>query len=174
MPMDNRNTQPHITSLEQTLRQLFSLHSELLELLKRKRDILRASDTQAMIGLCTLEHEKVQKIAELEKQRLNLVADLTLAVDPQAKQPLSMSQLADELGEPVRGRLLVMRHQLLEQMKAVHEETGIVRRATEALAKHMHGIVQTIGALSAGVSTYGSRGAFPQQNTAVSTFSATA
>ncbi len=172
--MDNTSTQTQVTSLEQTLRQLLSLHSELLELLKRKRDVLRASDTRAVIGLCTLEHEKIQKIADLEKQRLNQVADLTLLVDPQAKQPLSMSQLADSLGEPARGRLLVLRHQLLDRMKSVHEETGIVRRATETLAKHMHGIVQTIGALSSGASTYGSRGAFPQSNAAVSTFSATA
>ncbi len=163
-----------LAPLEQTLRQQLTLHSELLELLKRKRDVLRGNDTKAAIDLCTLEHEKVQKIAELEKQRLNLVADLTLSVDPQAREPIRMAELAEQLGEPARGRLLVLRQQLLEQMKAVHTETGIVRRATETLAKHMHGIVQTIGALSAGVSTYGSRGAFPQSNTAVSTFSATA
>ncbi len=172
--MDNSNASTQTASLEQTLRQQLSLHSELLELLKRKRDVLRSSDTRAAIGLCTLEHEKIQKIAELEKHRLELVAELTLSVDPQAKEPLSMSELADRLGEPARGRLLVLRHQLLERMKAVHYETGIVRRATETLSKHMNGIVQTIGALSAGVSTYGNRGAFPQSNTAVSTFSATA
>jgi 23S rRNA A2030 N6-methylase RlmJ len=172
--MDSRTIQTQIASLEQTLRQQLSLNSELLELLKRKRDVLRASDTQAVIGLCTLEHEKIQKIADLERQRLNQAADLTLLVDPQASEPMNLAELADHLGEPSRGRLLVMRHQLLDRMKAVHEETVIVRSATEALAKHMHGIVQTIGALSAGVSTYGNRGAFPQSNTAVSTFSATA
>lgn len=168
--MDNN----HVTQLEQTLRELLTLHAELLELLKNKRDVLRSSDTRAAIGLCTLEHEKILKIAELEKQRLNIVADMTLVIDPQAKEPLRMAKLADHLPEPARGKLLVLRQQLLERMKAVHHETGIVRRATETLAKHMNGIVQTIGALSAGVSTYGSRGALPQSNTAVSTFSATA
>ena len=172
--MLNINTSTRITQLEQNLHQLLSLHGELLELLKKKRDVLRSSDTRAAIDLCTLEHEKLQKIAELEKQRLQLVADLTLTFNPQAKEPLRMGELAEQLGEPDRGKLLVLRQQLLEQMKAVHHESGIVRRATESLAKHMHGIVQTIGALSAGVSTYGSRGALPQSNTAVSTFSATA
>jgi hypothetical protein len=172
--MANTNTHALVVTLETTLRQLLDLHTELLELLKRKRDVVRGNDSRAAVALCVLEHEKVLKIAELEKQRLNLVADLTLAIDRDAREPLRMGELADRLGEPVRGRLLVARQQLLEKMKSVQEETNIVRRATEALAKHMHGIVQTLGALSAGVSTYGSRGAFPQHNTAVSTFSATA
>ncbi len=170
----NAHTPARIASLEQVLRQQLSLHGELLELLKRKRDVLRSNDTKAAIDLCTLEHEKIHKIAELEKQRLGLIAEMTLSIDPQAKEPMRMAELAQRFEEPTRGRLLVLRQQLLERMKAVHTETGIVRRATETLAKHMHGIVQTIGALSTGVSTYGSRGAFPQGNTAVSTFSATA
>ncbi|GAB4197506.1 MAG: hypothetical protein Kow00105_11560 [Phycisphaeraceae bacterium] len=163
-----------VSSLENTLRQLLVLHTELLELLKRKREVVRGSDSKATVALCMLEQEKVQKIAELEKQRLTLVAELTLALDPTASQPLRMVELAERLAEPIRGRLLVTRMQLLEKMRQVQEETGVVRRATEALANHMQGIVQTLGALSAGVATYGSRGAFPQRNTAVSTFSATA
>lgn len=172
--MTEANATNLLTSLETTLKQLHSLHSELLELLKRKREVVRSSDRHAMTGLCVLEHEKLQKIAELEKQRLTQVADLTLKVDPRAKQPLRMAELADCLREPVRGRLLVARQQLIERMKEVQQENNIVRRATESLANHMQGIVQTLGALSVGVATYGSGGAFPQQNTAVSTFSATA
>lgn len=161
-------------SLESTLKQLLNLHGELLELLTRKREVVRGNDSHAVTGLCVLEHEKVQKITELEKRRLMQVAELTLKTDPQAKEPLRMTELADRLGEPVRGRLLVARQQLIERMQQVQQETNIVRRATESLANHMHGIVQTLGALSAGVTTYGRGGAFPQQNTAVSTFSATA
>ncbi len=163
-----------VLKLEATLKQQLSLHGELLELLQRKREVLRTSDNNALTGVCVLEHEKMQKIAELEKQRLKLVAQLTLMVEPGAREPLRMAQLADKLGEPVRGRMLVARHQLLEKMKQVQAETNIVRRATEAMANHLQGVVQTLGALSAGVATYGRRGALPQKNAAVSTFSATA
>jgi len=163
-----------VTSLQATLREQLDLHAQLLELLKRKRDTLQANDNQAMTGVCVLEHEKLSKIADLEKQRLKLVADLTLKVDPRAQSPLKMADLAEQLGEPARGNLLVLRQQLLEGMQAVQQETHVVRRATEALSRHMHGIVQTLGALSAGIATYGSRGSLPQSNTAVSTFSATA
>jgi len=171
--MDNK-APALIVSLEQVIRQLLGLHGELLDLLKRKQDKLRANDAQAMVDYCKLEHEKVQRIAELEKRRLTLAADLTLAIDPGSAEPMRLAELAERLDEPVRGRLLVSRQQLLEKMKQVQEETSVVRRATETLAKHMQGIIQTIGAISTGVSTYGSGGAFPRQATAVSTFSATA
>lgn len=172
--MDKKKAHALIVSLEQTLQQQLGLHRELLDLLKRKRDVLRVNDARATVDLCGLEHEKVQKVAELEKLRLRLVADLTLVVDPDAAEPMRLADLAERLDEPARGRLLVSRQQLLEQMKRVQQETSVVRRATETLAKHMQGIIQTIGAISSGASTYGSRGAFPQQNTALSTFSATA
>lgn len=172
--MPDVKTTKQITGLEGVLRQLIDLHGELLELLKRKRDLVRANDSRAMTGVCVLEHEKLQKIAELEKRRLMLVAELTLTVNPKAQAPLRMAELAERLGEPVCGRLLVARQQLLEKMMHVQQETHVVHRATETLARHMQGIVQTLGALSAGIATYGSRGAFPQTNTAVSTFSATA
>jgi len=172
--MPDVNATSHIVSLQEALRQLLDLHTELLELLKRKRDVIKINDSRAMTNLCVLEHEKLQKIAQLEKQRLKLVADITLKIDPRAKAPLAMTELADHLGEPVRGQLLVSRQQLLERMKEVQTETNVVRRATEALTKHMHGIIQTLGALSSGVATYGSGGSLPQSNAAVSTFSATA
>lgn len=172
--MPDANTTNMVKTLESTLQQLLGLHSELLELLKRKREILRSSDNAAMTDLCILEHEKVQKVAELEKRRLTQVAELTLKVDPQAREPMRMAELADRLGEPMRGRLLVARHQLLDRMKQVQQENNIVRRATESLANHMSGMVRTLGALSTGVATYGRGGTLPQRNTAVSTFSATA
>jgi flagellar FlgN protein len=171
--MDSKVT-ASTASLEQVLRQLLVLHTELLDLLRRKQDKLRTNDAKAMIDFCALEHEKVQGITDLEKHRLKLVAELTLAVDPGAAEPMRLGELAGRLDEPVRGRLLVQRQQLLEKMKQVQSETSVVRRATETLSKHMQGIIQTIGAISTGVSTYGSGGAFPQRSTAVSTFSATA
>jgi len=171
--MDNKSL-ALIASLEQVIGQLLRLHGELLELLKRKQDKLRANDANGTMDLCKLEHEKVTRIAELEKHRLTLAADLTLVVDPNAAEPMRLAELAERLDEPVRGRLLVLRQQLLEKMARVQNETSIVRRATETLAKHMQGIIQTIGAITTGVSTYGSGGAFPQRNAAVSTFSATA
>ena len=120
------------------------------------------------------ENAVVQQISELEKKRLQLVADLTLALDPQAAQPLKLAELAQRLDEPDRGRLLVLRQQLLERMAEVRRQTNVARRATESLVSHMQGLVQSIGAACSGMSIYASNGAPPPQAMVLSTFNTTA
>jgi hypothetical protein len=59
-------------------------------------------------------------------------------------------------------------------MQSVRNDTGVARRAAEALVAHMHGLVQTIGACVTGVGVYCRGGALPKAASAVSTFQATA
>lgn len=164
----------HTAALESVLQQQVQAHEALLSLLERRRQAMRTADTRAVNELCALENEKVQAISELEKQRLTLVAKLTLAIDPTAAEPMRMGELAERLPEPARGRLLVLRHQLMQRMARVREASSVARRAAEALMKHVHGLVQTIGVLSTGVSTYSQQGQPPRQATAVSTINLTA
>jgi hypothetical protein len=163
-----------VAALELIVQQLVALHGELIDLLHRKRQALREGRSGAIGELCALENEKIQAISELEKRRLELVARITLLIDDQAAQPMRMGELAERLPEPVRGRLLILRQQLRDRLLDVQQRAAVARRATESLMKHLHGVVQTIGALSTGVSTYSSRGARPPRAIAVSTFSMTA
>ena len=64
---------------------------------------------------------------------------------PSAVAPMRMRDMADRLPEPARGRLLVLREQLRERIARVKEESSVTRRATEALLKHMQGLVHTLG-----------------------------
>src|SRR5690606_29211509 len=122
------------------LQQQVQAHEALLSLLQRKREALRTGGTRAMTELAALENEKVQLISELEKHRLTLVAELTLALVPDAAEPMRLGELAERMPEPARGRLLVLRHQLRERMEQVREASSVLRRATEALMKHVHGL----------------------------------
>lgn len=171
--MDAR-TQHDIQRLEATLARLLDRHNQLLGLLQRKRDAMRAGDTHGMTELAQLEHEVVQQVSELEKARLEQVAQLTLGVRPDAAEPMKLGELAEALPEPERGRLLVSRQQLLEAMQRVQHETTVARRAAESLVKHVTGLIQTIGALSTGVSTYSSRGDAPGAQANLSTINLTA
>lgn len=162
-----------MATLEATLSQQISLHEQLCQLMQRKRDAMRRGDHVMMNELCDLENEKVQAISELEKLRLHTVADLTLAVQPDAERPMRMLELAERLEEPARGRLLVLRGRLYERMIAVKEESSIARRAAQSLVNHMQGLLQTLGALSSGTVTYGSRGV-PASASRISTINVTA
>ena len=88
-----------------------------------------------------LENTLVQAIGDLEKRRLELVAELTRAVTPGAMRSRCVCVTwPSGLPEPSRGRLLVLREQLRERI--VESERRIIgdpRRATESLLKHMQG-----------------------------------
>lgn len=138
-------TAKHVPVLETVLKQLADRHEQLLALMKRQRECLRLADHYGVSECSRLENTLVQAIGELEKRRLELVAQLTKAVDPNAVSPMRMRDLAERLPDPARGRLLVLREQLRERISQVKEQSSVTRRATEALLNHMSGLVQTLG-----------------------------
>jgi len=135
----------YIPVLETVLKQLADRHEQLLVLMKRQRESLRLADHHGVSECSRLENTLVQAIGDLEKRRLELVAQLTKLVDPSSAAPMRMRDLAERLPEPARGRLLVLREQLRERIAAVKDESSVTRRATEALLKHMQGLVHTLG-----------------------------
>ena len=161
----DKQLQQQVASLETILKQQVALNEQLLTLLERKRESLRTAQHRTVGELCQLENEKVQQISELEKQRMAVVGQITLALDPAAQSPMRLLDLAQKLPEPARGRVLVLRHQLAERMQRTREASSITRKASEALMKHVTGLVQSISSLSAGAATYGQRGNMPRPAT---------
>lgn len=163
-----------LAALEMILRQQLTLHEQMLVTLADKKAALVRADHEKLTGLLQQENRHVQAISELEKQRLTLVGDLTLKIDPRAAAPLRLPELAMRLPEPARGRLMVLREQVRQRMERVREEAGLARRVTESLVRHMHGLVQSIGSAVTGIGTYNRAGAPPQAALAISTFNTTA
>ena len=170
----DKQIEASLASLETVVRRQLQVHEELLNLMGRQREALRNAQTERLTELCQLENEKVQAVSELEKQRLALVARLTLMVKQDAAEPMSMVQLAEHLPVQAGDKLRLLRHQLRNGMLQVRQQTGIALRATETLMRHMQGLVQTVGAMSSGVCTYASSGARPGNAGAISTFNMTA
>jgi len=163
-----------VDRLEALLRSLLEQHTQLLATMERKRQVMREAQHEAMAALVRLESESVRRISEMEKQRLELVAAMTLQVAPDATEPMRLRELAQRLPEPARGRLLVARQQLVTKMEQVQHQTTVARRAADKLVQHMTGILQTIGTLSTGVNTYGSRGQRPEAAITMRTINVTA
>lgn len=167
--IDKRKTD----ALEAVLRDQAAANHKLLGLMQRKREALRRADRDAVMDLCTRENDLVRVVSELEKNRLSLVAELTLALNPAAREPLTLQALAQHLPEPVRGRLLVLRANLRKELEKAREEAGYARRATERLLGHMQGLIQSVGTMISGEGTYNPGAARPERAMNVSTFSAT-
>jgi hypothetical protein len=166
--------QQKVAQLEALLARQLGEHEQLLELIKHKRLGLRQANHRLVADCCRQENRRVQQIGELEKDRLRLAAELTLMLVPAATEPLRLGDLALHIGEPARGRLLVLRQQLLERMGQVREDAGGAQRAAEALARHMQGLVQTLSSVMSGGAAYSNRGGPTQTAMAMSTFNMTA
>lgn len=168
------NLEKSLNQLEALLRREIVAHETLLSIMFRKRQAMQAASHEKM-SQCTLEESaQVKLIADSEKQRLELVAHITLLLDPVAPAPMKMHDMAHRLPEPMRGRLLVLRMELRKRMEKVQQEAQVAKRACDALVNHVHGIIQMIGANCTGVSTYGQQGQPHKRATAVSTFNMTA
>ncbi|MEM1208938.1 MAG: flagellar protein FlgN [Planctomycetota bacterium] len=163
-----------IGSLDAICRRQIVLHDELAELLDRKREALKAADTDRMAELCGLENERVQKIAELEKRRLEVVARLTQRVRPESPEPMRMGELAMCFAGPTRDRLIALREELVGRVQAVQARAQRARSATESLLRHVTGVVQQAGAVATGVQTYGRTGHRPRSAMSIGTFQMTA
>lgn len=160
--------------LDATLTDAVQRQRQLGILLERKRLALRSGDLEDMKRLGALESTVVQAVGELEKRRVTLVAELTRKLRPQSSQALQMRELADVLPEPYRGRLLVTRTKLIDAMKAVQQQTSVVRRASESLVSHVNGLIRTIGVVSSGGAAYGQTGQMNAKAGRMSTLNVTA
>ncbi len=167
--MDNQ-----IKELELLIKALIVEHESMSKLMDRKREALRSGDGKLLTSYAQSESQQLNRIAEFEKNRLSLVAKITLKINPKAPEPMRLAELANALDEPSRGRLLVLRQQLLERMTAVKQQATVARQASETILQHMNGLVATVSSFCTGVATYNNTGNRPKAALKVSTFSAIA
>lgn len=163
-----------LQSLLKLLGEMTALHEAWLPLCVEKRKALAAANADRLNEICRLENEKLQAVGEMEKRRLNLVASLTRRLDPGAKTPMKMVDLAEALPEPQRGNLLIARQQLRERISEVKTQSSIARRATESLMKHMGSLVHSVASAATGGSTYTHRGGTHPTAMTLSTMNMTA
>ncbi len=163
-----------IRQIEQVLDDQSAAHRVLLGLIDRKQAALREARAGDLRDCCRLENEQVQRIATLEKRRQGLVAELTLAIEPQAKAPMRLTEVASRLPRSQVMGLLHRREELQRLIEQVQRSTGVARRATESLLRHMQGVIQTIGSAMTGVGTYSRKGSAPKAALTVRTLSMTA
>jgi len=148
----------HLDLLEKILRAQIEIHHRLLEFIQGKKEAIRTADLAKIESLCQQENVVAQKLAALEKHRLDLVGQLTMVFQPKAERPLTMTDIATRLPEPQQGRLTALAAQLRDDLAAVKQQSSIVRAAAETLARHMSGIMQTVNSALSKARVYGQRG----------------
>jgi hypothetical protein len=144
--------------LERILRRQLEEHQRMLACMERNREAVRRADMEAIKHVCQEQNSIAQQLSELEKSRLTVVGRLTGSLQPQAAVPLSVSQIAEAVGEPAGRRLTVLAGQLRTTVEEVRRASTVVRTAADALARHMAGLMQTVHSVLTRARVYSHRG----------------
>ena len=144
--------------LEKILRAQHDDYKKIAKFIERKQEAIRNANMQEITSICQDEHEVAQHATQLEKQRLLLTGDLTSRLQPNASEPLTVSQIAEVLVGPDRERILELSTALKQTVKDVRQASSIVRKAADKLAAHMGGLLQTMQSVLSKAQVYSQQG----------------
>lgn len=152
--------QTMLDALEKLLRSQLEEHEKLLALLERKREAVRHARIDSISGLVEEERRSIDRIAEIDRGREQIVLRLTQQLQPGSAEPLPLTAIAERADEPVQSRLLGIAAQLRELVATVRQTSSVVRSAAEALSNHISGVMQTLHAAMSRAGVYGRQGQF--------------
>lgn len=135
--------------LEALLTRLLAAHARLLEAIEQHRLALAHASSEEIRAAIDRETEALTEIADLERARAALVG---------AEGPRTITQLAESLNEPTRGRILGMATQLRDLIHVLRTRQAVVRSATRSLLSHTQGLMAQVGAALSHAGTYGRAG----------------
>lgn len=170
---------PGIAELETLLRELLVEHEQLLTVAEMQKRAIAGANTDALASCVHQQNVIVQRVAELEKRRLGLVARLGERLRPaQARKGgdagivpdrPTIAWLAQTFPEPTRGRVIAAADRLRELLVRLHKEHVALKDATTTLATHMEGVLRQVAGRMSHAGTYGRRGIVETRVQVVST-----
>lgn len=135
-----------VRQLAECLAEMRGLYEELLAVLQRKLEAMRRADTELLNSCAARERFLLQRISEAESSRKVLVTDLQVRAGVAAKRPISITQLAERIGEPGRSKLLVLAdglRRLVEQTNQVNQVAALAGKELLAHFKHVYDVMRT-------------------------------
>ena len=145
--------------LAECLAEMRSLYEELLAVLQRKLEAMRRADTELLNSCAARERFLLQRISEVESSRKVLTGDLQLRTGVAAKRPMSITQLAERIGEPDRSKLLVLADGLRRLVEQTNQVNQVAALAGKELLAHFRHVYDVMRAAEQDTGTYDVRGA---------------
>ena len=145
--------------IRRVLEDLIEAHQRWLVTIGEHRAALSQSDAKSG-ERCTLAQQQIMgEIAELETRRQDLLQIAALDRSRIAGEPLTVTELARQVGEPERARLLRTGERLRSIIEKTREEQKVLGMAAGALAAHMEGLIRQVATKLQSAATYSPRGA---------------
>lgn len=145
-----------LRKLEETLSTQVEGYRRFLEAIARKRDAIRGADLARVPDIAAVEEKIIDRLHRLDLQREQEGRRLAAALGLDAES--TISGIVDTLDGDRGTKLAVLAAQLRSLVDQAKKENSVVRSATESLARHMAGIVQSVTGALSGTGVYGRQG----------------
>jgi len=147
------------------MRELVVCYEQILTFAKQRRDAIRAADTSMLGSVIRQENVLVQRVADVEKRRIDTVRHLATELGSTAKEQTTVSWIASHLGD-AGAQLRILADHLRQTISKVSTLNAVTKDAAETLAKHMQGIVHSVAKDRSFVKTYSSQGSMAKPSAA--------
>ncbi len=156
----DKERRANIELLRQLLSRQLDLHTRLLECIDAKREAIRTADIDEVTALCQREQKIMTTLNDLEIKREPIVRHLAtlLELHLPTDKAITSGTIAAELDEPYKGTLQALAAQLRDRIGEVKHAHSIVRQASDALNRHMTGVMQSVQAAMNKTGVYERRG----------------
>ena len=132
-------------------------HETLLALCEAHMAAIRLADHQALGEVVSRQTHALQRIAELDGTRADIVNIAMSAIQPTPASP-TLSAIAQALPGKIGTDLLVKAQRLRTVMQRLANEQNVVRLTTRALLAHMEGLMRQVARELSHAGTYGRKG----------------
>ncbi len=144
--------------LAECLAEMRGLYEELLAVLRRKLEAMRRADTESLNSCAARERFLLQRIAEAESSRKALTGDLQLRTGVTTRRPMSITRLAERIGEPGRSKLLVLADGLRRLVEQTNQVNQVAALAGKELLVHFRHVYDAMRAAERDTGTYDVQG----------------
>lgn len=146
-------------AVERLVRELLSGYERLLVLAVARREAIRSADLARLSACVRDENEVVQRLADLEKDRLRLIGPIATRLGSPDGDRTKLTWVAERMGGDTWERVRVAAQRLRETAGRLRAENEVGRSAASSLSRHMSGLVRSLRASLSHSRTYGSGGA---------------
>ncbi|MBX3361254.1 MAG: flagellar protein FlgN [Phycisphaeraceae bacterium] len=137
------------SQLESLLHALIAAHHRLGEAVEAHRVAISLAHSEGIRIAIDEQTEALTQIADLERARAALVGN---------GQPRTITELAADLPEPDRSRIITLASDLRTLIGELRSKQAVVRSATRSLLSHTQGLMAQVGAALSHAGTYGRAG----------------
>lgn len=164
-----KSQRAQLTDLTKTLRELEDCYRSLLGTLRIRKEQVRRGELKVLHEGMEDERARLQKIAELDARRNQLVLELLgmsegetagTLVSLEAVMPLAVGDAAEELS--------LARSALRTMLEAVQAEYAVLQQVGEALFTHVTSVIQRLRSLGTNAAVYGRNGRVNDRRSIVS------